>query len=88
MSRTHTRKSTRRARLAVAVVAVLGVMATASPAHAGSAARCPDGASATCTKPGKQPARAPKQARPKVQPKQVTGPYGGPVFRSGSWLMS
>ena len=81
-------KTKRRAPFVVAVVAALAVTLTASPALARTAAWCPQQAHATCAKPGKKPVKAPKQARPKLQPKQGKDAYGSTVYRSGSWEMS
>ncbi len=81
------RKRIRRAPLLVALFVALGVSSTASPALAGSAARCPQQAGQPCPKAGKPPV-PPKQARPKAQPKQVNGPHGSPVWQSGTWQMS
>ena len=83
-------KTKGRAPFVVAFVAALGVMLTAAPALAKTAAWCPQQARATCEKPkpGKPSVKAPKQARPKIQPAQVRDAYGSTVFRSGSWEMS
>jgi hypothetical protein len=78
---------------ALAAALVLALPATAlgqqSESSTKRSAWCPQ-ASADCGKIGKRPARVPEQVapRPKLGPTQVTGPYGGQVFRSGSWLMS
>jgi hypothetical protein len=82
------RKPMRRAPFVVALFVAVGVMSTSSPAYAKSAAWCPQQASSTCERSGKKPALQPGQAKPKLQPAQVKGPYGGPVWRSGPWLMS
>jgi hypothetical protein len=79
-----------KAPLVVAFVAALGVTLTASPALAKSAAWCPEQARATCErpKPDKPPAKAPKQAQPKIQPTQTKDAYGNTAYRSGNSLMS
>ena len=83
-------KTKRRAPFVVALIAALGVTLTASPALAKTAAWCPEQARATCEKPktGKPPVKAPKQARPKAQPKQGKDAYGNTVYRSGKWSMT
>jgi hypothetical protein len=80
----------RRAPFVAAFVAALGVTLTASQAPAKTAAWCPEQARATCErpKPDKPPVKVPKQARPKLQPKQAKDAYGNTVFRSGGWSMS
>ncbi len=84
------RKKMRRAPFVIALFVAVGVTSMPSTALAASArpaASCPQQAGEPCPKVGKRPA-PPKQARPKVKPAQVNGPYGGPVWRSGPWLMS
>lgn len=73
---------------AFAVALVLALPAAASAKESSVYRWCPQAASADCGKVGKRPVLVPEQIGPKIKPTQARSPYGGDVWRSGSWMMS
>ena len=73
---------------AFAVALVLALPATSSAKESSAYGWCPEAAGTDCGKVGKRPVLVPERIGPKIKPTQMRSPYGGDVWRSGSWMMS
>jgi hypothetical protein len=73
---------------AFAVALVLALPATSSAKESSAHSWCPEAAGTHCGKIDKRPGKLPKLIGPKIRPTQARSPYGGDVWRSGSWMMS
>jgi hypothetical protein len=71
-----------------AVAVALALPATSSAKESSVYGWCPEAAGTDCGKVEKRPVLVPDRFGPKTKPTQGKSPYGGDVWRSGSWLMS